>query len=53
VQDSLEEKLAAIECESETVDFEWNNIKQCVVGTVSDIGEESRVDYTGSDQYNG
>jgi hypothetical protein len=38
VQDSLEEKLAAIECESEIVDLQWNNIKQCVVGTVSDLG---------------
>jgi hypothetical protein len=38
VEDSLEEKLAAIECEIEIVDLQWNNIKHCVVGTVSDVG---------------
>ena len=38
MKDSLEEKLAAIECEIEIVDLQWNNIKQCVVGTVSDLG---------------
>jgi hypothetical protein len=30
VQDTLEEKLGAIECESGNAEVQWNNIKECV-----------------------
>ena len=36
VQDTLEEKLSAIECESGNAEVEWKNIKECVLDTISD-----------------
>ena len=37
VQDTLEEKLGASECESENAEVQWKNIKECVLGTISDL----------------
>jgi hypothetical protein len=37
VHDSLEEKLGAIKCESGNVEVQWNNIKKCVLDTMSDV----------------
>ena len=37
VQDTLEGKLGAIECDSGNVDVQWNNIKECVLDTLSDL----------------
>jgi hypothetical protein len=37
VHNSLEEKLGAIKCESGNVEVLWNNIKKCVLGTMSDL----------------
>jgi len=37
VQDSLEEKLGAIGCDSGNVEMKWNNIKECVLVTMSDL----------------
>jgi hypothetical protein len=37
VHDSLEEKLGTIKCESGTVEVQWNNIKKCVLDTMSDL----------------
>jgi len=36
VQDTLEEKLGAIECESGNAEVQWKNIKECVLNTISD-----------------
>jgi len=36
VQDTLEEKLGAIGCDSGNVEEQWNNIKECVLDTISD-----------------
>ena len=36
VQDTLEEKFGAIECESGNAELQKNNIKECVLDTVSD-----------------
>jgi len=35
VQDTLVEKLGAIECESGNAEVQWKNIKECVLDTVS------------------
>jgi type I site-specific restriction endonuclease len=35
VQDTLEEKLGAIGSEIRNVEVQWNNIKECVLDTVS------------------
>jgi len=35
VQDTLEEKLGAIGCDSGNVEVQWNNIKECVLDTLS------------------
>ena len=35
MQDTLEGKLGAIECDSGNVEVQWNNIKECL--TVSDL----------------
>jgi hypothetical protein len=55
VQDTLEEKLGATECESGNVRVQWNsNKKLCQI--LSDLTEASRqdskkaTDYTGNDQ---
>ena len=37
VQDTLEEKLGAIECESGNAEVQWNNIKECVLDTIGDF----------------
>ena len=37
VQDTLEGKLGAIECDSGNVEVQWNNIKGCVLDTLSDL----------------
>ena len=37
MQNNLEEKLSAIECESGTVKVHRNNIKKCVLHTMSDL----------------
>jgi hypothetical protein len=37
VQDILEEKLGAIGCDSWNAEVQWNNIKECVLGTISDL----------------
>jgi hypothetical protein len=37
VQNAEEEKLRAIECESGNVEVQWNNMKKCVLETVSDL----------------
>ena len=36
MQDTLEEKLCAIECESGNAEVQWNNIKECMLDTISD-----------------
>jgi len=38
VQDTLEEKLGAIECDRGKDEVQWNNIKECVLDTFSDLG---------------
>ena len=35
IQDILEEKLGAIECENGNAEVQWKHIKECVLGTVS------------------
>jgi hypothetical protein len=43
VQDTLERKLGAFECDSGNVEVQWNNIKECVLDTLSDlVGKSSR-----------
>jgi len=42
VQDTLEGKLGAIECDSGNVEVQWNNIKECVLDTLSDRLGKSR-----------
>jgi hypothetical protein len=42
VQDILEGKLSVIECDSENVEVQWNNIKECVSDTLSDLLGKSR-----------
>jgi len=37
VQDTLGGKLGAIECDSGNVEVQWNNIKECVLDTFSDL----------------
>ena len=37
VQNILEEKLGAIEWESENAEVQWKNIKECVLDTISDL----------------
>jgi hypothetical protein len=37
VQDNLEGKLGAIECDSGNIEVQWNNIKECVLDTLSDL----------------
>jgi hypothetical protein len=37
VQNTLERKLGAIECDSGNVEVQWNNIKECVLDTLSDL----------------
>jgi len=37
VQDTLEEKLGAIGCDGGNAGVQWNNIKECVLDTISDL----------------
>jgi flagellar biosynthesis component FlhA len=37
VQNTLEGKLDEIECDSESVEVQCNNIKECVLDTLSDL----------------
>ena len=37
VQNILEEKHCAIECESGNAEVQWKNIKECVLDTISDL----------------
>ena len=37
VQNILEEKLGAIECESGNAEVQWKNTKKCVLDTISDL----------------
>jgi len=37
VQDTLEEKLGAAGCKSGNVEVQWNNIKEFVLDTISDL----------------
>ena len=37
VQDTVEEKLGPIECESGKEEVKWKNIKECVLDTISDL----------------
>ena len=37
MQDKLEEKLGATECESGNVEVQWKNIKECVLDTTGDL----------------
>ena len=37
VQDTLEGKLCAIECESGNTKVQWNNMKECMLDTISDL----------------
>ena len=37
VQDIVEEKLGAIECESGNAEVQWKNIKECVLDSISDL----------------
>jgi len=37
VQDTVEGKLSAIECDSGNVELQRNNIKRCVLDTLSDL----------------
>ena len=36
-QDTLEGKLCAIECERGNAEVQWNNIKECMLDTISDL----------------
>jgi hypothetical protein len=42
VQDTLERKLGEIECDSGNVEVLWNNIKECVLDTLSDLVGKSK-----------
>jgi hypothetical protein len=37
VPDNIEEKIGAIECDSGNVKVQWNNVKECVLDTISDL----------------
>jgi hypothetical protein len=56
VQDTLEEKLGAVECESGNAEVQWKNIKECAIDTISDLvgkvekSAKNPMDYTGNDQ---
>jgi hypothetical protein len=42
-------KLGAIGCDSGNVEVQWNDIKECVLNTISDLVGKVE-DYTGNDQ---
>ena len=37
MQNTLEGKLGAIECDSGNAEVQWNNIKECILDTLSDL----------------
>ena len=37
MQNILQEKLGAIECDSGNAEVQWKNIKECVLDTISDL----------------
>ena len=37
VHDTVEGKIGTIECDSGNVEVQWNNIKECVLDTLSDL----------------
>ena len=37
MQDTLEEKFGLTECQRENAEVQWNNIKKCVLHTISDL----------------
>ena len=37
MQDTLEDKLCAVECESGNAEVQWNNIKECMLDTIRDL----------------
>jgi hypothetical protein len=37
VQDTLEGKLSVIQCDSGNVEVQWNNTRECVLDTLSDV----------------
>ena len=37
MQDTVEEKLGAMGCESGNLEVQWNNINECVLDTISDL----------------
>ena len=37
VQETLEAKLCAIECERRHAEVLWNNVKECMLDTISDL----------------
>jgi len=37
VQDTLEERVFSIECESGSSEVQWNNIKECMLDTINDL----------------
>ena len=37
VQDTIEEKLGIIGCDSGNVEMQWKNTKECVLDTISDL----------------
>ena len=41
MQDALEEELGAMECESGNVEVQWNNVRKCVLDTVSYLVERT------------
>jgi hypothetical protein len=43
VQDILQEKLSKIKCQSGNLEVQWNNIKKCVLDSMSDlVGKDDR-----------
>jgi len=42
VQDTVEEHLIAIECESGNVEVQWNNIKKCLLDLSDLLGKAWR-----------
>jgi hypothetical protein len=37
VQDTVEERLSAVGCDSGNVEVQWNKIKECVLDIISDL----------------
>jgi hypothetical protein len=50
LQNTLEGKLGAIECESRNVEVQCNSIKKCVLDTENRQESKKAIDYTAYDQ---